>query len=149
VLAVTAPAVADQISGAPDHVARKLGGRPVVILRGLPAELLDPAAPGAASLIRDEDGDLFGLGSREAVLVAVGHDESPRGFPAAEPGDDLLALAREGIDATLVEASEDGDDVVLSVVGEGPEAYVEAGRLAERVRILAKALRRTVFVTIV
>ncbi|MET0930373.1 MAG: coenzyme F420-0:L-glutamate ligase [Aeromicrobium sp.] len=149
VLAVTAPAVADEIAGAADLVAGKLGGRPVVIVRGLPSELLDPAAPGAASLIRDEDGDLFGLGSREAVLVAVGRAEAPRGFPAPEPGDDLLAVARDGIDPTLVEVSENGDAVTLSVVGAAPEAHVEAGRLAERVRILAKALRRDVTVTIV
>ncbi|MFI5427034.1 coenzyme F420-0:L-glutamate ligase [Aeromicrobium sp. UC242_57] len=62
VLAVTAPAVADEIASASDLVAGKLGGRPVVIVRGLPREWFDPGAPGASALIRDEDGDLFGLG---------------------------------------------------------------------------------------
>ncbi|MET1038589.1 MAG: coenzyme F420-0:L-glutamate ligase [Aeromicrobium sp.] len=148
-LAVTAPAVADEIAGAADLVAGKLGGRPVVIVRGLPEELLDPGAPGASSLIRDEDGDLFGLGARDAVLAATDPDAgAPRGFPAPEPGDDLLALARAGIDAELVVVREDGGAVTISVVGGGPEAHVEAGRLVERISILAKALRRDVAVTV-
>lgn len=148
-LVVTAPAIADEIAGAADLVAGKLGGRPVVVLRGLPAELLDPQAPGAASLIRDEDGDLFGLGARDAVLAAVGHGDSSRGFPAPQPDDDLLALARDGIDPELVEVVEDGEVVRITVVGSGPAAYVEAGRLRERVHILATALRRDVAISVV
>lgn len=147
ILAVTAPAVADEIAGAADLVAGKLGGRPVVIVRGLPAEWLDAEAPGAASLIRDEDGDLFGLGSRDAVLVAAGYDDAPRGFPSAEADDDLLALAREGIDPALAGVALDADgDLVVTARTRTPAAYGEAGRLAERLRILARALRRDVAV---
>jgi coenzyme F420-0:L-glutamate ligase/coenzyme F420-1:gamma-L-glutamate ligase len=148
-LVVTAPAVADEIAGAADLVAGKLGGRPVVVVSGLPAELLDPAAPGAASLIRPEDGDLFGLGARDAVLAALGHDdEASRGFPASEPDDDLVALAREGVDPGLVSVSRDGKVVTIVAVGEGPGAWIAAGRAAERVRVLARALRQDVAILI-
>jgi coenzyme F420-0:L-glutamate ligase/coenzyme F420-1:gamma-L-glutamate ligase len=148
VLAVTAPAVADEIAGAADLVAGKLGGRPVVVVRGLPAELFSPDAPGAASLIRDEDGDLFGLGSRDAVLAAVGRTEAPRGFPAPEPDLDLLALAVEGVDDSLVSVHEQRGSVTVRVLADRPEAWAEAGRLAERIRILARALRQDVTVTL-
>lgn len=142
ILAVTAPAVADEIASAADLVAGKLGGRPVVVVRGLPAEWLDADAPGAASLIRDEDGDLFGLGSRDAVLVAAGYDDAPRGFPTPEAGDDLLALARDGVDPALASVHRDTDgDLVVTALSRTPAAYGEAGRLAERLRILARALR--------
>jgi coenzyme F420-0:L-glutamate ligase/coenzyme F420-1:gamma-L-glutamate ligase len=148
-LVVTAPAVADEIAGAADLVAGKLGGRPVVVVSGLPAELLDPAAPGAASLIRPEDGDLFGLGARDAVLAALGHDdEASRGFAASEPDDDLVALAREGVDPGLVSVSRDGEVVTIVAVGEGPGAWIAAGRAAERVRVLARALRQDVKILI-
>lgn len=147
VLAVTAPAVADEIASAADLVAGKLGGRPVVIVRGLPGEWLDAAAPGAASLIRDEDGDLFGLGSRDAVLAAAGYDDAPRGFPSAEPDTDLLALARQGIDPALASVERTSDrELVVTARAETAEAHGEAGRLAERLRILARALRQDVSV---
>ena len=148
-LVVTQPAIADEIAGTADLVAGKLGGRPVVIVRGLPAELVDPAAPGAATLIRDEDGDLFGLGARDAVLAALAHDDAPRGFPAPQPDDDLMALACDGIDARLVEARRAGPVVTITVLTASPEAWTEAGRLAERVRVLARALRQDVSTTLV
>lgn len=141
-LAVTAPAIADEIAAASDLVAGKLGGRPVVVVRGLPAQWLDGAAPGATSLIRDEDGDLFGLGARDAVLAAAGYEEVVRGFPSPEAGDDLLALAREGIDPTLAVVRDVGSRPQVSAVVETPEAYVEVGRLTERLRILGRALRQ-------
>ena len=149
-LVVTAPAVADEIAGAADLVAGKLGGRPVVVVSGLPVELLDPSAAGAASLIRDEDGDLFGLGARDAVLAAVSDDvEVSRGFPAAQADDDLLALARAGVDPALVAVTEHDGVVTITVVGTGSGAHVEAGRLLERVRVLARALRRDVTISVV
>lgn len=141
ILAVTAPAVADEIASAADLVAGKLGGRPVVIVRGLPQQWLRESAPGAASLIRDEDGDLFGLGARDAVLAAAGYVEQLRGFPSPEPADDLLALAREGIDPALAVVRDIGGRPEVSAVVETPAAYVEVGRLTERLRILGRALR--------
>lgn len=152
VLAVTSPAVADEIAGAADLVAGKLDGHPVVVLRGLPAEWFGPHEEGAAALVRDEDGDLFGLGARDAVLAAVSRGELPRGFPMPDEGDDLIALARAGADLSLadVTVAPDGSLEVRALSEDGaPEAYVEAGALAERLRILARALRRDVVIAVV
>lgn len=132
-LAVTAPAVADEIAGAAELASGKLGGRPLVIVRGLSDHLLlDDDGPGAAALIRDEDGDLFGLGAREAVLAAVAG--TSRGFPSPDATlDELL----EQLD-THVAVSVDGDLVSLSPE---PDQLLDAGRVAERLRILAAAHR--------
>ncbi|MGN6574634.1 MAG: coenzyme F420-0:L-glutamate ligase, partial [Nocardioides sp.] len=96
-LAVTAPAVADEIASAADLVKAKLARRPAAVLRGL-GELVRPAGdhgPGAATLVRDEAGDMFGLGSREAVLAAVAADPSSRrGFGAPAPA--VAAAAQLG-----------------------------------------------------
>lgn len=151
VLAVTSPAVADEIAGLADLVAGKLDGQPVVVVRGLPAEWFGHDE-GAASLIRDEDGDLFGLGARDAVLAAASRGDLPRGFPAADEDDDLIALAREGADLSLADVSvaADGSLEVRALSEDGaPEAYVEAGALAERLRIIARALHRDVVIAVV
>ncbi|MEJ7633744.1 coenzyme F420-0:L-glutamate ligase [Aeromicrobium sp.] len=152
VLAVTAPAVADEIAGAADLVAGKLDGQPVVVVRGLPIEWFDAHDGGASALIRDDDSDLFGLGAREAVLAATARGGMPRGFPSAEAGDDLIALARAGADLSLADVSVGADgalDVRALGVSGAPEAYVEAGALAERLRILARALRQDVVIAVV
>ncbi len=132
VLAVTAPAVADEIAGAADLVAGKLGGHPVVVVRGLPADWLSDDAAGASALIRDEAGDMFGLGARDAVLVAAGNG-STRGFPAPADDHDLLTLAREGIDLALADA-ELAEDVIevrpLSALACGLRRGWEIGRAA-------------------
>ena len=63
-LAVTAPAVADEIAGLAELAAGKLTGRPFVVVRGRSDLVLPPGdpGPGAGSLIRAEGGDLFGYG---------------------------------------------------------------------------------------
>lgn len=102
-LAVTAPAVADEIAGAVELAQGKLGARPCALVRGRADLVLprDDDGPGAAALIRPEGGDLFGYGAREAVVRAVGGlpaDRAPFGAPA--PPDDLVdALARIGVEA--------------------------------------------------
>jgi coenzyme F420-0:L-glutamate ligase/coenzyme F420-1:gamma-L-glutamate ligase len=96
-LSVTAPAVADEVAGAAELAAGKLGQVPITIVRGIdPRLLLDDDGPGAASLIRDEREDMFGLGSREAVLAALS-GLPVRGFPESDgPSPDLVALALPG-----------------------------------------------------
>ncbi len=93
-LAVTAPAVADQIAGLAELAAGKLTGRPFVVVRGR-ADLVLAAGehgPGARSLIRADDSDLFGYGSREAVIRAVaGRAVDRRPFGAPAPADELVA----------------------------------------------------------
>lgn len=104
-LAVTAPAVADEIAGFAEIVTDKLGGRPVTVLRGLADRVL-PAGehgPGARSLVREVGTDMFGLGSREAVVAAlVGGDRTAFGAPAT--AEDLeLALAECGFSPSRVD----------------------------------------------
>jgi coenzyme F420-0:L-glutamate ligase/coenzyme F420-1:gamma-L-glutamate ligase len=93
-LAVTAPAVADEIAGLAELAAGKLAGRPFVVVRGRADLVLaagDPG-PGAGALIRAEGGDLFGYGSREAVIRAVtGRADDRRPFGTAAPADELAA----------------------------------------------------------
>ena len=60
-LAVTAPAVADEIAGAAELAQGKLAGRPFAVLRGR-ADLVLPVdddGPGAAALVRARSEDLF------------------------------------------------------------------------------------------
>jgi coenzyme F420-0:L-glutamate ligase/coenzyme F420-1:gamma-L-glutamate ligase len=90
-LAVTLPAVADELAGAADLVKRKLDRRPAAVVRGLDALVLAPGdhGPGAAALVRPEHQDMFGLGTREAVLTALRGDD-PRGFGAPCPSGELV-----------------------------------------------------------
>lgn len=84
-LAVTAPAVADEITGIAEVVSGKLGGRPLTIVRGLADRVLPAGSPGpgARSLVREVGTDMFGLGSREAVVAALaGGDRTAFGAPA-------------------------------------------------------------------
>jgi coenzyme F420-0:L-glutamate ligase/coenzyme F420-1:gamma-L-glutamate ligase len=89
-LAVTAPAVADEITGIAEVVTGKLGGRPLTVVRGLAERVLAVGehGPGARSLVRETGTDMFGLGSREAVVAALaGTDRAAFGAPAS--ADDL------------------------------------------------------------
>jgi coenzyme F420-0:L-glutamate ligase/coenzyme F420-1:gamma-L-glutamate ligase len=125
VLAVTAPAVADELAGVAELAAGKLAGRPFAVVRGR-GDLVLPAGrpgPGGSALIRAEGSDLFGLGAREAVLAALGGR-----------ADDRAAFG------TAVEASELVE--VLSGLT-GRAAYDDAGEvvvpdLDERGRWLAE-----------
>lgn len=148
VLAVTSPAIADEIAGAAELVSGKLGGQPVVVVRGLPIEWFGDHDEGAASLIREDSGDMFGLGARDAALLAAGHDEDTRGFPMLDDGHGLLALACEGVDLSLTDASVVGDVIEVRAKSVEPAAYVAAGMLAERLRILARALGQDVTINV-
>ena len=110
-LAVTLPAIADELAGAADLVKGKLSGCPVAIVRGL-SQLVLPRGfhgPGARALVRDEAEDMFGFGAREAVIHALRADDF-RGFGAVAAAEVLLeALASLG-----VIASADGETVIAS-----------------------------------
>lgn len=106
-LAVTAPAVADEIASAAELAQGKLGARPCAVVRGR-ADLVLAAGddgPGAAALIRPDGADLFGWGAREAVIRAVAGaaaDRAPFGAPVTS--DELtMALCAAGIDADVVD----------------------------------------------
>ncbi len=65
-LEATIAAVADEIAGAADLVKGKASGMPVAIVRGLGHLVGDLDLPGARTLIRPADQDMFRLGSEEA-----------------------------------------------------------------------------------
>jgi len=69
VLEVTMAAVADEIASAADLVKQKTAHVPVAVVRGLASLVTDVAGPGAASLIRPADEDMFRLGAAD-VLAA-------------------------------------------------------------------------------
>ena len=99
-LAVTLPAVADELAGAAELVTGKLGGRPFAVVRGRDDLVLPAGDPGrgAGSLIRPDGADLFGYGAREAVvraLLADAADQRPFGAPAAP--EELTAAVRDVI----------------------------------------------------
>lgn len=139
-LAVTAPAIADEVAGAAELATGKLGQRPISIVRGLDLRLLlDDDGPGAAALIRAEGDDLFGLGTREAVVAASRRGLGPgavRGFP--EP------LAEELAELDLVALAEPGDlavDVTDTrfVIRASADQLIEAGMLKQRLLALGVA----------
>jgi coenzyme F420-0:L-glutamate ligase / coenzyme F420-1:gamma-L-glutamate ligase len=112
-LAVTAPAVADEIAGLAELAQGKLGGRPFAVVRGRPDLVLPPeeAGPGAAALVRAEGGDLFGYGAREAVVRALKGDpadQRPFGSPASPE-----ELAAAVTDALGIAARSGPDDSTL------------------------------------
>ncbi len=132
-LAVTAPAVADELANLAELVTGKLGGRPLSVVRGLGARLLPPGehGPGARALQRPREQDLFALGTREAVVAAVaGVDADCFGPPA--PVEELRdALARCGLDART-----EGREGLLVGLPADPAA---AGDAAARAAVLAHA----------
>ena len=78
-LAVTMPCVADEIAGAGELVKGKSAGVPVAVVRGLDRYVGDLDLPGARSIQRPSDRDLFRLGADEA------YDEGYRaGFDEAQ-----------------------------------------------------------------
>ncbi len=105
-LVVTAPAVADEIAGAAELAQGKLGGRPFAVLRGR-ADLVLPAGddgPGAVALVRPDGADMFGFGSREAVLRALEADPADAPVYGRAASADELAEALAGALAVVATA---------------------------------------------
>jgi coenzyme F420-0:L-glutamate ligase/coenzyme F420-1:gamma-L-glutamate ligase len=114
-LAVTAPAVADELAGVAELAAGKLGRRPFTVVRGRGDLVLPPGehGPGAAALLRPEGADLFGLGAREAVLAAVGARGDDRtAFGVAVEPDELVAILTALTGSQAV--SRDGEVVLIT-----------------------------------
>lgn len=109
-LAVTLPAVADELASAAELAQGKLRGRPLAVIRGR-SDLVLPIGqdgPGATALVRPEGGDLFGFGAREAVVRALAGrqaDLAPFGAPAtADELEAALARLPDRTDHTAVAA---------------------------------------------
>ena len=62
-LHVTAPAVADEVAAAAELVKGKAAGTPFAVVRGLSQLLTEDDGPGAASIVRAAEDDLFRFGS--------------------------------------------------------------------------------------
>lgn len=78
-LAVTMPCVADELAGAAELVKGKSAGVPVAVVRGLGHLVGDLDLPGARSIVRPADRDMFRQGAEEA------YDEGYRdGFDEAQ-----------------------------------------------------------------
>lgn len=110
-LAVTVPAVADEIAGAADLVKGKLGRSPAAVVRGLAGLVLARGehGPGARALVRDESHDMFGYGAREAVLLAVHPDPAALpGFGHPAPAEQLADALRTTSPAATVRLTPDG-----------------------------------------
>ena len=101
VLAVTAPAVADEVAAAADLVKGKLGRRARRRwCAAWPRWCCPPGEHGPArgALVRDEAHDMFGLGAREAVLAARHRRPGrARGFGAPAPAPTLAGDAGRGL----------------------------------------------------
>jgi coenzyme F420-0:L-glutamate ligase / coenzyme F420-1:gamma-L-glutamate ligase len=123
-LAVTAPAVADELAGAAELAQGKLAARPIAVVRGRDDLVLPPAdhGTGASALVRPDGADLFGYGAREAVVRALRGDAEDRAaFGAPADPDELTAAIR----TVLPDASVASDDE--SVVVSGGDARTAAG----------------------
>lgn len=70
-LAVTIPAVADELASAADLVKRKAANLPVAIVRGRADLVGELDLPGARAILRDPARDLFHTGAREAYEAGV------------------------------------------------------------------------------
>ena len=78
-LMVTMPCVADELAAAADLVKGKSNRTPVAVIRGRADLVTDLDAPGASSIIRPADRDMFRLGTDEALAA---------GRAAASAGED-------------------------------------------------------------
>lgn len=76
-LVVTMPCVADELCAAADLVKGKASRRPVAVIRGR-ADLVGPLdLPGARSIVRDAERDMFRLGADEAFAAGVAAGRRP------------------------------------------------------------------------
>ncbi len=102
-LAVTAPALADELAGAAELAQGKLAGRPFALVRGRADIVLPPGhdGPGATALVRDEGADLFGYGAREAVVRALTGDPDDRApFGSSATHEEMADAVRRMTGAT-------------------------------------------------
>jgi len=132
VLAVTEPALADEIASASELVKGKADGVPVAVLRGLGDAVLPVGehGPGARALVRDAEADMFSLGTREAARAAVLERQAPTGPREVDPA--LWAGLLDEVEDIHLEVL----DNAVTVFGDEP---VAVGVIAERLAVLLHA----------
>jgi coenzyme F420-0:L-glutamate ligase/coenzyme F420-1:gamma-L-glutamate ligase len=132
VLAVTEPAIADEIASAGELVKGKADGVPVAVLRGLSDVVLAVGedGPGARALVRDAENDMFSLGTREAARAAVLELTAPGAPREVDPA------LWEGLLADDVDVHLEVLESSIVVFGENP---VAVGIIAERLAVLLHA----------
>lgn len=132
-LAVTAPALADELAGAGELAQGKLAGRPFALVRGRPDLVLPPGddGPGAAALVRPEGEDLFGYGAREAVVRALAGEPADRApFGAPADADEVSAAVARVLG---VAPQQDGDTLVADADPRlAPLAFAHGWALVDR-----------------
>lgn len=72
-LVVTWPCVADELAAAGDLVKGKISGCPVAVVRGMGRLVGDLDLPGASSIVRSSEKDMFRLGADEAHQQGYEH----------------------------------------------------------------------------
>ncbi|WP_372736173.1 coenzyme F420-0:L-glutamate ligase [Nocardioides sp.] len=109
-LAVTAPAVADEIAGLAELASSKLGNRPFVVVSGLGDLVLESGrhGPGARALIRPATEDLFGFGAREAVVRAMAGDQTDQAYFGTPASAAEFSAALEQVTGLAAAAHRDG-----------------------------------------
>jgi coenzyme F420-0:L-glutamate ligase/coenzyme F420-1:gamma-L-glutamate ligase len=129
-LAVTAPALADELAGAAELAQGKLTARPFALVRGRPDLVLPPGedGPGAALLVRVEGEDLFGYGAREAVVRALAGRRADRLPFGATAGAEEMASAVARVLGTAAEPY-DGGLAVLADPRVAPLAFAHGWEL--------------------
>ena len=112
-LHVTQAVIADEIAGAADLVKGKTTGIPVAVVRGLGRFVLGLDAPGARTLSRTGDDDMFRFGSAEAyrlgyeaALAELNSSPLPGGRGrSAGPGEGAMQRAPDPIEGPLTPPS--------------------------------------------
>lgn len=84
-LHATIAVLADEIAGAADLVKGKASGLPVAVVRGLGRLVRDLDAPGARSLVRSLEEDMFRFGSAEAYRLGYEAARAELGGVDAKP----------------------------------------------------------------
>lgn len=84
-LHATIAVVADEIAGAADLIKGKASGLPVAVVRGLGHLIRDLDAPGARSLVRSLEEDMFRFGSAEAYRLGYEAARAELGRAPAPP----------------------------------------------------------------
>jgi coenzyme F420-0:L-glutamate ligase/coenzyme F420-1:gamma-L-glutamate ligase len=95
--------------------------------------------PGAAALVRAEEQDMFGLGSRESVLHALLRDEG-RGFGQPASAEDVAAALERVLPEATVAAAGDGHAVEVTLPAEAEAGPRRLGAVAERAKTIGFAL---------